>query len=690
MLIYGCNLAGDAEGQLLVESLAELTGADVAASANDTGSSLRGGDWQLEYVTGSIETTKPLSVECQAVYQGLLASDGDLQVTLQTAPNFVVDSNDPTSGPSTAFITATFTNTGSDTLTDVFAYIGNFIDGVNDTAGVYETRTHTGLTGTFSLTHEGGTAGQNDAIRYIGDLQAGQSVVQYWLVSYPKVDDNGDSVVGGVKANDDLFVQYDVWATASGAIDGDLTAVEAGTAYMRSEISASANKIWPNGTNKVPQEYLDAISSQLGWSTSGESSPYGTLGTLVTSEGIWYDLGNVGDGFDNDGDFVPDSNVFLQPVGDPSSFDAGTFRLVHSYGLIIVKLKGGGEQLIAFEDNLYHTHLPDNTGAVGLVFYDYIALGAETSSLVTPYQEVASGKDNEKYSSDYGTTALLVSGATGAAIDKTVDITSITSGSTTTLTYTIDITNNGTDSIGTNAYGSYVVIEDAIPAGTSYVLGSAAAGNTLPAGVSAYRILYSTDNGGTWSTEEPADPALVTTIQWWLDAPLDPSQTAEVTFQVVTDASFTGVLIDNTAEFNISGGSAVYTDHATTRVDGTNQITGVVFYDNGDGSGAIGDGIQNGTEAGLTSITVFAYIDTNNDGLLDSGDYLWDSVATDVTGNYLFDSLPDASFLVAVQRDDANRPAGSTLSTEAAIAVTLASSNGSADFGYAPSTTALS
>ena len=36
---------------------------------------------------------------------------------------------------------------------------------------------------------------------------------------------------------------------------------------MRNEISAAANKIWPNGDNKVPDEYLQAIADVLGWDT---------------------------------------------------------------------------------------------------------------------------------------------------------------------------------------------------------------------------------------------------------------------------------------------------------------------------------------------------------------------------------------------------------------------------------------
>ncbi|WNZ24950.1 DUF4347 domain-containing protein [Leptolyngbya sp. NK1-12] len=53
ILLYGCNVAADAAGVAFIQSLAQLTGADVAASDDLTG---LGGDWELEYQTGQVET----------------------------------------------------------------------------------------------------------------------------------------------------------------------------------------------------------------------------------------------------------------------------------------------------------------------------------------------------------------------------------------------------------------------------------------------------------------------------------------------------------------------------------------------------------------------------------------------------------------------------------------------------------
>ncbi|MFQ5643824.1 MAG: DUF4347 domain-containing protein, partial [Thiogranum sp.] len=56
LLFYGCNLAAGGEGQQLLQALQVLTGADIAASDDLTGNAALGGDWDLEFRVGRIET----------------------------------------------------------------------------------------------------------------------------------------------------------------------------------------------------------------------------------------------------------------------------------------------------------------------------------------------------------------------------------------------------------------------------------------------------------------------------------------------------------------------------------------------------------------------------------------------------------------------------------------------------------
>lgn len=74
ILFYGCELAASERGQTLIEAIATLTGADVAASTNDTGSAKLGGDWNLEYQIGAIETSVVVRASLQSDYDALLAA----------------------------------------------------------------------------------------------------------------------------------------------------------------------------------------------------------------------------------------------------------------------------------------------------------------------------------------------------------------------------------------------------------------------------------------------------------------------------------------------------------------------------------------------------------------------------------------------------------------------------------------
>ncbi|MEM1192025.1 MAG: DUF4347 domain-containing protein, partial [Pseudomonadota bacterium] len=70
ILIYGCDFSGGEDGLEAAMILGGLTGADIAASTDDTGAAALGGDWDLETNVGSVETE---SIQARA-FAGLLAS----------------------------------------------------------------------------------------------------------------------------------------------------------------------------------------------------------------------------------------------------------------------------------------------------------------------------------------------------------------------------------------------------------------------------------------------------------------------------------------------------------------------------------------------------------------------------------------------------------------------------------------
>ncbi len=664
-----------------------------------------------------------------AVFGALpLHAAGVLSVEVMNGYNLVVDSNvtsPSTYAPSAAYIGARVCNTGNATVTDVTLNTGNFNGGAGSTPGIFPVFSSTGdlvhpqitNTGNYSLTLEAdGTAPTVDGTRYIGSIAPGQCVTQYWLISYPQCANVGlasdappcaTSITGTIQPTDDVSLNYDVWATTTSV--GVSTANIRRNFTLRNEISAAANKIWPNTDSKVPNEYLAAIQSIIGWGTLGPdgqpltgSNPVYPGQRLITTQGIWYDLGNVGQGFDNDGDLVPDQNAWLQPVGDAASFDADCFRMVNLYGLLIVKLKSGGELLIPFQNELYFEHIPENTGVVGLVYYQFIATDGGCSAVMTPYQEAASGFDNEKFSADFGLSNPLVSTSFGTnlAFDKSA-LTSVNQGAQ--LQYTLTAPNNTGANLGAPDYGVPLVFNETIPAGTTFVAGSATDSPTLPVGTgtydqgftdidgnlvtctlgysitsSSYVIRYSNNNGATWTLTEPGG---VTNIQWMLftnvnldggfngtsciarnsvydngtlSTSLPAGQTAVVKFRVTVNA---GPYVCNTGGLGFGGASSATSDQACTLVNGNNTISGFVYEDIGAGA-LYANGVKDAVgEAGIGTVTVWLYYDADGSGALSAGDVRLDAKTVQTTagtGAFTFSSLPDGRFLIAVDKSDSD------------------------------------
>ncbi len=81
LLFYGCNLAATTDGTELINALSQLTGADVAASDDLTGMANLGGDWDLEYRTGNIETGIAFSSQLQQAWSGTLDSNNPLWIS---------------------------------------------------------------------------------------------------------------------------------------------------------------------------------------------------------------------------------------------------------------------------------------------------------------------------------------------------------------------------------------------------------------------------------------------------------------------------------------------------------------------------------------------------------------------------------------------------------------------------------
>ena len=82
ILLYACDVAGNALGEQFVQDLATLTGADVAASDDLTGASDLGGDWDLEFSTGAIES-KVISSDFDGTLETIVIDSSHNKTTVQ-------------------------------------------------------------------------------------------------------------------------------------------------------------------------------------------------------------------------------------------------------------------------------------------------------------------------------------------------------------------------------------------------------------------------------------------------------------------------------------------------------------------------------------------------------------------------------------------------------------------------------
>jgi Ca2+-binding RTX toxin-like protein len=90
LLLYGCNVAAGDAGEEFLERLHQLTGANIAASAERIGNAAKGGSWNLERRFGQISTSSAFLPELMQVYPGVFeVSFSRTDFTVGTSPQDV-------------------------------------------------------------------------------------------------------------------------------------------------------------------------------------------------------------------------------------------------------------------------------------------------------------------------------------------------------------------------------------------------------------------------------------------------------------------------------------------------------------------------------------------------------------------------------------------------------------------------
>ncbi|CAN7487655.1 DUF4347 domain-containing protein [Acidovorax sp. LjRoot118] len=179
VLLYGCSVAQGEDGQAFVNSLSSaLHGADVAASTDRTGALALGGDWDLEYWAGQIETMLPFDAQDIVEYRAAFAGDDtglptvssinrvSTAITNATSVNFTVKFSESVSGVDTSDFSLTKSNTANGTISSVTGSGDTYTVTVNSISGDGTVRldlksSGTGIQNTAGNAIPGGyTAGQ--------------------------------------------------------------------------------------------------------------------------------------------------------------------------------------------------------------------------------------------------------------------------------------------------------------------------------------------------------------------------------------------------------------------------------------------------------------------------------------------------------------------------------------------------
>jgi len=199
ILVYGCDVAQSASGKQLIDRIAELTGADVTASDDTTGATALGGDWDLEYQAGEIESA-PLS----ANYSGILAAPAVNNLTAisitEGDPAIKVDTDISFTGSSDlggGYIEFSLANSNSDDQFDLIAGGNITVSG----SSVYHSGTFIGVIDSVY----NGQNGQNLRINFQSDFQnpSFEDSVNGWTIGESRVI-LGSTVINGHTTPDDV------------------------------------------------------------------------------------------------------------------------------------------------------------------------------------------------------------------------------------------------------------------------------------------------------------------------------------------------------------------------------------------------------------------------------------------------------------------------------------------------------
>ncbi|MGO4324275.1 Ig-like domain-containing protein [Pseudomonas sp. KB_12] len=305
ILIYGCYTAEGERGLSLVDSLAQLTGRDVAASNDRTG---LGGDWDLEIATGNIESANVLSANAMSEYQWGLATwtatnnlntgVGSLRAALASAQNgdIVTFNTSMTVGLTSVLVVSKNVTIDGDLNNDNVADVT--LDGqyrtqvINVTSGT--TATLDGLVITRGMTAGNGGNGGDDAL-----VSQGGGIYNAGTLTLRNVTVTANAASGG-GGGGGVTPQY------AGGGGGGGGAITGGTGGKGGDTLNSTGSNGTAGQGGAGGGFFN-IGGRGGSTTGGAGGAAypgystGSAGGTATSGSLSIGGGGGGDGYDNFG-----------------------------------------------------------------------------------------------------------------------------------------------------------------------------------------------------------------------------------------------------------------------------------------------------------------------------------------------------------------------------------------------------
>jgi uncharacterized repeat protein (TIGR01451 family) len=355
---------------------------------------------------GSSNFTQAYAAECGPL---------GFSVSITSGPYALIDAKTPgVKGPSVVTLSATITNTGPETVSNILVHIGD-----GQTPGNFQEANGKKL----AL-----LAGATDATRHLGQIASRQSRAFFWQVFYP--------ATGGVE------YPYKIWVRAD-----ECVAAATATLKIRSSGPATTNRLSKGTMSLFPE--------------SGKVGPGQTL--TVTVKG--FDFGFVGNGVNGE------ESAWLQPIGN-SDFDPTCFRLIQTEVFLKALHAHSILNQLYFKKIGSANPLPNyDNKSEDYVKYIFIAL-RDCSTSILPYQQAATSND-EKYNGDYGLHQQKIMGdkKQGSLIlNKIVNPPGAEAGSI--VSETIFFGNLSNASIGDPSNGGPVSLLEVLPASVSYIANS--------------------------------------------------------------------------------------------------------------------------------------------------------------------------------------------------------------------------